>query len=126
GGDGWDSPDFVKIGGAAVEGGVFSNHFSKDDPSPTVQKFVKAYTAKYGQAPDGFAALSYDSAGLLLDALKTSGSIKGSDIRDALKNTSYVGVSGAYKFDENRDPIKAAVILQIKNGQQLYITTVNP
>jgi len=126
GGDGWDSPDFVKIGGAAVEGGVFSNHFSKDDPSPTVQKFVEAYTAKYGQAPDALAALAYDAAGLFLNAFKTSGSIKGSDIRDAMKNTSYVGLAGAYKFDENRDPIKAAVILQIKNGQQVYITTVNP
>ncbi|HWQ21224.1 MAG TPA: ABC transporter substrate-binding protein, partial [Clostridia bacterium] len=52
GGDGWDSPDLVKIGGAAVEGGVFSNHFSKDDPAPKVQAFVAAYTAKYGEAPD--------------------------------------------------------------------------
>ena len=126
GGDGWDSPDLVKIGGAAVEGGVFSNHFSKDDPSPKVQAFVAAYTAKYGEAPDALAALAYDAAGLFLDAFKTAGSIKGSDIRDAMKNTTFVGISGAYKFDENRDPIKAAVILQIKNGQQTYLTTVNP
>jgi len=126
GGDGWDSPDLVKIGGAAVEGGVFSNHFSKDDLSPKVQTFVKAYTAKFGEAPDALAALAYDAAGLFLDAFKTAGSIKGSDIRDAMKNTSYVGISGSYKFDENRDPIKAAVILQIKNGQQTYVATVNP
>jgi branched-chain amino acid transport system substrate-binding protein len=126
GGDGWDSPDLVKIGGAAVEGGVFSNHFSKDDPSPKVQTFVKAYTAKYGEAPDALAALAYDAAGLFLDAFKKAGSTKGSDIRDAMKNTSYVGISGAYKFDENRDPIKAAVIIKIVNGQQAYLTTVNP
>jgi len=126
GGDGWDSPDLVKIGGAAVEGGVFSNHFSKDDLSPKVQTFVKTYTAKYGAAPDALAALAYDAAGLFLDAFKTAGSIKGSDIRDAIKNTTFLGVAGAYKFDENRDPIKAAVILQIKNGQQVYVTTVNP
>ena len=126
GGDGWDSADLVKIGGAAVEGGVFSNHFSKDDPSPKTQTFVKAYTAKYGAAPDSFAALAYDATGLFLDAFKTAGSIKGSDIRDAMKNTSFVGISGTYKFDENRDPIKAAVILQIKNGQQTFLMTVNP
>ena len=126
GGDGWDSPDLVKIGGAAVEGGVFSNHFSKDDLSPKVQTFVSAYTAKYGAAPDALAALAYDAAGLFLDAFKTAGSIKGSDIRDVMKNTTFLGVAGAYKFDENRDPIKAAVILQIKNGQQVYVTTVNP
>jgi branched-chain amino acid transport system substrate-binding protein len=63
---------------------------------------------------------------LFLDAFKTCGSIKGSDIRDAMKNTTFSGVAGAYKFDENRDPIKSAVILQIKNGQQAYVTTVNP
>ena len=126
GGDGWDSPDLVKIGGEAVEGGVFSNHFSKDDKTPAVQKFVTAYTVKYGTAPDAIAALTYDAAGLFLDAFKTAGSIKGSDIRDAMKNTTYLGIGGAYTFDENRDPIKAAVIIKIVNGQQTYLTTVNP
>ena len=126
GGDGWDSPDLVKIGGAAVEGGVFSNHFSKDDLSPKVQAFVSAYTAKFGEAPDSMGALAYDAAGLFLDAFKTAGSIKGSDIRDAMKNTTFSGMAGAYKFDENRDPIKSAVILQIKNGQQAFLMTVNP
>jgi branched-chain amino acid transport system substrate-binding protein len=126
GGDGWDSPDLVKIGGAAVEGGIFSNHFSKDDPSPKVQTFVKAYTTKYGAAPDALAALAYDAAGLFLDAFKTAGSIKGSDIRDAMKNTTFSGISGAYKFDANRDPIKAAVIIKIVNGQQTFLATVNP
>jgi branched-chain amino acid transport system substrate-binding protein len=126
GGDGWDSPELVTIGGAAVEGGVFSNHFSKDDPAPKVQAFVAAYTAKYGAAPDALAALAYDAAGLFLDAFKTAGSIKGSDIRDGMKNTTFSGIAGAYKFDENRNPIKSAVILQIKNGQQTYLTTVNP
>lgn len=126
GGDGWDSSKFVEIGGAAVEGGVFSNHFSKDDQTPAVQTFVKAYTAKYGEAPDALAALAYEATNLFLDAFKTCGSTKGSDIRDAMKNTSFVGISGAYKFDANRDPIKSAVIIKIENGQQKYVATVNP
>jgi branched-chain amino acid transport system substrate-binding protein len=126
GGDGWDSPELVTIGGAAVEGGVFSNHFSKDDKSPKVQDFVAKYTTKYGAAPDALAALAYDAAGVFLDAFKTAGSIKGSDIRDAMKNTTFSGIGGAYKFDANRNPIKAAVILQIKNGQQTFLMTVNP
>ena len=126
GGDGWDSSKFVEIGGAAVEGGVFSNHFSKDDQAPAVQTFVKAYTAKYGEAPDALAALAYEATNLFLDAFKKCGSTKGSDIRDAMKNTSFVGISGAYKFDANRDPIKSAVIIKIENGQQKYVATVNP
>jgi len=126
GGDGDDSPDLVKIGGAAVESFVFSTGFSKDDLNPKVQAFVSAYTTKYGAAPDSNAALGYDAAGLFLDAFKTAGSIKGSDIRDAMKNTTFSGISGSYKFDENRNPIKAAVLLQIKNGQQTFLMTVNP
>lgn len=126
GGDGWDSPELVTIGGAAVEGGVFSNHFSKDDKSPKVQDFVAKYTTKYGAAPDALAALAYDAAGLFLDAFKTAGSIKGSDIRDAMKNTTFSGIGGAYKFDANRNPIKAAVIIKIVNGKQTFLMTVNP
>lgn len=126
GGDGWDSPDLVKIGGSAVEGGVFSNHFSKDDPSPVVQSFVKKYTEKYGMAPDALAALAYDATGLILDAFKRAGSTQGSAIRDALKDTSFSGVGGTYHFDANRNPVKIGYILGIKDGQQVFVATVNP
>jgi branched-chain amino acid transport system substrate-binding protein len=126
GGDAWDSPDLVTIGGAAVEGAIFTNNFSKDDPSPLVQNFIKSYTTKFGEAPAGVSSLAYDATGLLLDAFKTCGSIKGSDIRDAMKNTTFSGIGGAYKFDENRNPVKSAVIIKIVNGQQTYVTTVNP
>ena len=126
GGDAWDSPDLVTIGGAAVEGAIFTNNFSKDDPNPLVQNFIKSYTTKFGEAPAGVSSLAYDATGLLLDAFKTCGSIKGSDIRDAMKNTTFSGIGGAYKFDENRNPVKSAVIIKIVNGQQTYVTTVNP
>ena len=126
GGDGWDSPDLVKIGGSAVEGGVFSNHFCKDDPSPVVQSFVKKYTEKYGMAPDALAALAYDATGLILDAFKRAGSTQGSAIRDALKDTGFSGVGGTYRFDANRNPVKIGYVLGIKGGQQVFVATVNP
>ncbi|MCX5975693.1 MAG: ABC transporter substrate-binding protein [Coprothermobacterota bacterium] len=126
GGDGWDSPDLVKIGGADVEGGFFTNHFSKDDTRPEVQTFVKAYTAKYGEAPDALAALAYDAANLMLDAITRAGSTDGTAIRDALKTSNFKAVSGTIKFDANRNPIKAAVIIEIKGGQQAYKATVAP
>jgi len=126
GGDGWDSPDLVKIGGDAVNNSYFTNHFSKDDQRPEVQDFVKKYTAKYGQAPDALAALGYDAMGLILQAIQNAGSTDGAKIRDALKNIEYHGVSGVIKFDENRNPVKSAVIIKIENGKQVYVTTVNP
>ena len=126
GGDGWDSPDLVKIGGSAVEGGVFSNHFCKDYPSPVVQSFVKKYTEKYGMAPDALAALAYDATGLILDAFKRAGSTQGSAIRDALKDTGFSGVGGTYRFDANRNPVKIGYVLGINSGQQVFVATVNP
>jgi branched-chain amino acid transport system substrate-binding protein len=126
GGDGWDSPQLVKIGGQSVEGGIFSNHFSKDDPRPEVQSFVKKYTAKYGKEPDAWASLAYDAAFVLLTAIEKSGSLKGADIRDTLKTIKAKGVTGKISFDQDRNPIKSAVILQIKNGKQHYLATINP
>jgi branched-chain amino acid transport system substrate-binding protein len=126
GGDGWDSADLVKIGGDAVEGGFFTNHFSKDDTRPEVQAFVKDYTAKFGAAPDALAALAYDAANLMFDAINRAKSTDGTAIRDALKAANFKAVSGTIKFDANRNPIKAAVIIEIKGGQQTYKATVQP
>lgn len=127
GGDGWDSPDLVKIGGESVEGAYFTGHFSKDDPRPEVQEFVAKYKEKYGETPDSFAAFSYDATNLLLDAIKRAGTTEGAALRDAIKDSNFQGaVGGAIVFDENRNPIKAAVIIEIRNGQQVYKTTVNP
>ncbi len=126
GGDGWDSADLVKIGGDAVEGGFFTNHFSKDDTRPEVQAFVKDYTAKFGAPPDALAALAYDAANLMFDAISRAKSTDGTAIRDALKVANFKAVSGTIKFDANRNPIKAAVIIEIKGGQQTYKATVQP
>jgi branched-chain amino acid transport system substrate-binding protein len=126
GGDGWDSPDLVKIGGSAVEGCYFTNHYSKDDTRPVVQDFVKRYQAKFNEVPDALAVLAYDAMGITLNAIKTAGSTKGPAIRDALAASDYNGVTGEIKFDANRNPIKSAVIIEIKNGQQQFVTTVAP
>ncbi|MGQ9610244.1 MAG: ABC transporter substrate-binding protein, partial [bacterium] len=127
GGDGWDSPKLVEIGGKAVEGGVFSNHFSKDNPKPEVQSFVRKYKEKYGADPDALASLAYDAAYVLMSAIEKAKSIKGSDIRDALAKIEIDGVTGKISFDQDRNPKeKSAVILQIKDGMQTYLTTVNP
>lgn len=126
GGDGWDSPELVKIGGTAVENGFFTNHYSPSDKRPIVQDFVKKYTVKFGSEPDALAALAYDAAYIMLDAIKRAGSTKGSAIRDALVKTNLDTVSGKVTFDANRNPIKPAVIIEMKDGKQVYRTTVSP
>jgi branched-chain amino acid transport system substrate-binding protein len=126
GGDGWDSPELVAIGGADVEGCVFSNHFSKDDTSEVVQTFVKRYRDTYNAVPDGLASLAYDATVILLKAITATGSLEGAKIRDAIKSSRTTGVSGTIVFDARRNPVKSAVILRIENGQQRYVASVSP
>lgn len=118
GGDGWESQDLVSIGGAAVEGSYFSTHFSPEQTEPEVQDFVKKFVAKYGPPPDAMAALGYDSAMLLADAIKRAGTTDGPKVRDALAATKdFPGIAGKITIDEHRDAKKPLVILQVKDGK---------
>jgi branched-chain amino acid transport system substrate-binding protein len=127
GGDGWDSPRLWEIGGQALNGCHFSNHYSVDDPSPAVQKFVADYRKRYNQVPDALAALGYDAARILADAMKRAGSSKGDKVRDALRATKdFPGVTGSITINSERNAVKPAVVLKIENGKFVYVTTVKP
>lgn len=127
GGDGFDSPDLVRIGGQAVEGVHFTNFYSQDDPSPGVRQFIKAYRAKYKDTPDAYAAQGYGAAQILFDAIKRAGKVEGPAIRDALAKTRGLKtVVGVITYDQNRNPTKPAVIIRIKSGQQSFVTSVSP
>jgi branched-chain amino acid transport system substrate-binding protein len=127
GADGWDSPKLAEIGGAAVEGAYFSNHYSVDDPSPVGRRFVNAYRKRYRVDPDSIAALSYDAVRLLADAIRRAGSTEGKRVRDALADTrDFEGVTGRITMDADRNPIKPAVILQVSGGRFRFVTSVAP
>jgi branched-chain amino acid transport system substrate-binding protein len=127
GGDGWESPALVAIGGAATEGCYYSTHFSPQDTSPAVQNFVKEFKVKYNETPDAMAALGYDSAMILAAAMKTAGTTDGAKVRAALAaEKNFPGVTGNITMDSNRNASKPAVILEIKNGQFQYVQTVAP
>jgi len=127
GGDGWDSPKLFEIGGKAIEGSYMSNHNSMDDPNPVIQKFVTDYKAKHKIIPDALATLGYDAANVLFDAMKRAGSTEGPKVRDALAATkNFVGVTGSITIDKDRNPIKPAVVLQVKDGKFAYVETIAP
>ena len=127
GGDGWDSPKLWEIGGEALNGSYFANHYSVDDPSPAVRKFVDGYTSRYKSAPDALAALGYDAARVLADAMRRAGSTSGEKVRDALASTKdFPGVTGRITLNADRNPIKPALILRIENGRFVYVETLNP
>lgn len=127
GGDGWDSPEMLKIAGDAIVGGYFTNHYSPDDPRPEVQEWVKKYLAKYGSMPDALATLAYDATCLLLEGIKKANSDNPVKVKEALQSiTDFKSVSGSISFDEYGNPIKSAVILKYTKTGQEYVTTVNP
>ncbi|MEO0137988.1 MAG: ABC transporter substrate-binding protein [candidate division WOR-3 bacterium] len=127
GGDGWDSPEMLKIAGDAIVGGYFTNHYSPDDPRPEVQEWVKKYLAKYGSMPDALATLAYDATCLLLEAIKKANSDNPVKVREALQGIKdFKSVSGNISLDEYGNPIKSAVILKYTKTGQEYVATVNP
>jgi branched-chain amino acid transport system substrate-binding protein len=127
GGDGWDSPSLLEVGGQALEGCFFSNHFSVQDPSPVIQDFVKKYQARYNAVPDAMAALGYDSAKILADAIQRAGSTENTKLRDAIAATKdFQAVTGKITLDAQRNANKPAVILTIKDGKVTYLETVTP
>jgi branched-chain amino acid transport system substrate-binding protein len=127
GADGWDSPKLVEIGGEAMEGTYFSNHYSVDDPSPAVREFVQSYKRAYGVEPDSLGALCYDAARVLFDAMRRAGSTEGKRLRDALAETKdFVGVTGKITMDEDRNPVKSAVVLKIENGRFRFAASIAP
>jgi branched-chain amino acid transport system substrate-binding protein len=127
GADGWDSPKLVEIGGDAIENAYFANHYSVDDPSPAVRRFVDAYKARYGAEPDSIAASSYDAMRLLADAITRAGSTEGTRVREALASTrDFPGVTGVITMDADRNPIKPAVILRVEGGRFRFAGSVAP
>lgn len=78
--------------------------FDVKSTDPKVEKFVKAYTEKFGKAPDQFAADGYDAVMILYEAMKAAGvkdaEISATDLAKILRDTltggsfTYSGVTG--------------------------------
>lgn len=131
GGDGWDSAKMPEIAGAAaLNNTYFSSLYSPEDSSDINKNFVAAYEKAYGQKPDVFAALSYDSALLVAEAIKNiknAGSTEPAKISEAMaKINGFSGVSGSVTFDDKHNPVKSAVILEYKDGAQSLKTKIKP
>jgi branched-chain amino acid transport system substrate-binding protein len=128
GGDGWESPRLIEIGGKALEGCFYTNHYFYGDPAPVVSTFVQKYKERYGQTPDSLAALGYDAMKTLADAMKRAAKLDGPSLRDAIAQTKgLVGVTGTINIGPERNAIgKALVIEEIKNGQLTLKATIDP
>jgi len=109
----------VKVAGAeALNNTYFANHYSVEDPSPAISSFVKAYEAKYKKLPDSFAALGYDSAKILAQAIKDAGEADPAKVAQALaKVKDFPGITGTMSINEKHNPVKEIVVIEYKDGK---------
>jgi branched-chain amino acid transport system substrate-binding protein len=127
GGDGWDSAKLYEIGGKALDGSFFSNHYSPDDPSPRIQEFISKFKARFGAVPDSMAATGYDAAMVAADAIGRAKDVSGESIAQAIAATKdFPGVTGVITLDQDHNAVKPAVVLEVKGGKAVYVATVAP
>ncbi len=125
GSDAWDEDVFA--GQPLFEGSFFTDTWHPDVSNEPAQAFIEAYRQAYDQRPGGAAALTYDAFGLLFEAIETQASFDGEQIREALGGTeNYRGVTGLISYRGSGDPVKSAVIIQIKNGQARFYKSIDP
>jgi branched-chain amino acid transport system substrate-binding protein len=127
GGDGWDSDKLIQIGGEALDGCYFTNHYAPDEDRPEVKSFVAAFKAKYNEIPDAMAILGYDAMKLMADAIKRTGSTEGPRIREALAATKdFPGAAGKITIDADRNAKKPIVVVGITDKKLHFVAAVNP
>jgi branched-chain amino acid transport system substrate-binding protein len=128
GGDGWDAPELWQLGGDALNGSYISTHYSPEDPSTKIHEFVQEYKQRYQNlVPDAHAALAYDAALMLFDAIKRAGTTDSAGLRDTLAQTkNFDGVTGLISMGPDRNAVKPAVVLKLQDASFIYQEKIQP
>jgi branched-chain amino acid transport system substrate-binding protein len=128
GGDGWEAPELIQLGGQAVEGTFYASHYSSESSAPEVRAFVKKYRDRYkGETPDSMAPLAYDATLIVAEAITRAGTTDGPKLREALAATrDFPGVTGHTTIDPQRNASKSAVMLTVKGGKVAFVQTIDP
>ena len=147
GGDGWESEKLIEIGGDAMNGSYYSNHWALDKPDTTLQAFLRVYNEKFKSQPDAIGGLAYDAASVLFSCMErmaaedpaTFAGLSASKantperkaacakLRQMIATTrDYPGVTGTITLDANRNASKPAVVIEVKGGKKVYNTSMNP
>jgi branched-chain amino acid transport system substrate-binding protein len=125
GGDGWDSADLLEGAASELEGAYFTNHYAPDVPWPNAKKFLDTYRARYKTDPSSLAAMGYDAARLLFDAIDRASDATPDAVRKALSETkNFQGATGNLTMDSNRNANKPIVVVKITNKKFAYASQV--
>lgn len=134
GSDAWGTPDLVKLCGEQCYGNYFSTHYAAAGAQGATKVFIDRYQEAYGSVPADYAALTWDSIGMMVEAIKNAGKVYDDPvemraaIRDGLAAIkSFDGITGSSKFDAQGDPIKCAVVVKISDqGEFVFEESVCP
>ncbi len=126
GGDGWDGSDTTGLE-TYFDNCYFTNHYSSEDTSETVQSFVTKYTETYGtESLNACAALYYDAIYMLVQAAEQGGGTDTASLVSGMTGMTFTGVGGTFTLDENGDPAKSVVINTYDNGTVKWYQTLSP
>lgn len=127
GGDGWDSPDILKVAGSSIDGSFASTHFSPEAKDPAIKKFLEDYKKAYSIDASVLSALGFDAGYVFADALKKAGSADAEKLKAAINSTKgFKGVTGIINLDANRNAVKSAFVIEAKGGKFVFKATVDP
>lgn len=125
--DGWDGVlSLIENDPSVLEGAYFINHYSPDDEDPVVQSFITAYRDEYGEEPNAFAALGYDAAVIMLNAIEDAGSTDSDAIIASMQSSETKGATGTITFGADRNPVKSVAIIQILDGENTMLKKMDP
>ena len=134
GSDAWGTPDLIKLAGEVAYGQYFSTHYAAAGAKGATKVFIDRYKQTYGEEPADYAALTWDSIGIMIEAIQNAGRVEKSPrkMRKAIREglaaiKSFDGITGSSKFDEQGDPIKCAVVVKISDqGEFVFEESVCP
>jgi branched-chain amino acid transport system substrate-binding protein len=111
--------EFLQAAGDRAEGLLFP---LLEDDSPALQRFAQVFTARFGVAPDYAASQAYDSARLLIAAIRKAG-LNRARIYDAVRGLSpWNGVSGMIKWDLVGQNVRTVRLGRIQGGRLLCVS----
>ncbi len=116
-GDGACTDEMNKLAGAAADGLLCSQ--AGIPPLASDKKFLDAYKKKYGVDPIIYSPFTYDSANLLIEAMKKANSADPAKYLPELQKISYTGATGPISFDEKGDRKDAEITIFTMKGGKL-------
>lgn len=126
--DGFGNETLIELAGADNLSDVYySAHFSADSENENVQSFLKNFEEASGESADMFSALAYDTMYLVRDAIDAADEYSAEAVTKALENiTDFKGITGTFSFDEQHNPVKSAIIIELQGGEEVSATEVKP